>query len=236
MIRVKIFILDMSKILTIDQGTTSSRSIVFDSNANIVEVSQKEYPLIYPQDGWVEIDPEILIKSVTDTLSKVSLDDVASAAITNQRETTIVWDRNTGKPIYNAIVWQDRRTKDFCSSIEDQRILNEVSKRTGLLLDPYFSATKIKWILDNIDGAKKKANDGRLCFGTIDTYLMYVLSNKKIYKTDITNASRTMLFNINTLSWDNYLLDLLIYLNQFFLKYLIRMNHLGLYLISIILM
>ena len=208
MIRVKIFILDMAKILTIDQGTTSSRSIVFDSNANIVEVSQKEYPLIYPQDGWVEIDPEILIKSVTDTLSKVSLDDVASAAITNQRETTIVWDRNTGKPIYNAIVWQDRRTKDFCSSIEDQRILNEVSKRTGLLLDPYFSATKIKWILDNIDGAKKKANEGRLCFGTIDTYLMYVLSNKKIYKTDITNASRTMLFNINTLSWDNYLLDL----------------------------
>ena len=175
MIRVKIFILDMDKILTIDQGTTSSRSIVFDSNANIVEVSQKEYPLIYPQDGWVEIDPEILIKSVTDTLSKVSLDDVASAAITNQRETTIVWDRNTGKPIYNAIVWQDRRTKDFCSSIEDQRILNEVSKRTGLLLDPYFSATKIKWILDNIDGAKKKANEGRLCFGTIDTYLMYVL-------------------------------------------------------------
>jgi len=159
MIRVKIFILDMSKILTIDQGTTSSRSIVFDSNANIVEVSQKEYPLIYPQDGWVEIDPEILIKSVTDTISKVSLDDVASAAITNQRETTIVWDRNTGKPIYNAIVWQDRRTKDFCSSIEDLKILNEVSKRTGLLLDPYFSATKIKWILDNIDGAKKKANE-----------------------------------------------------------------------------
>jgi len=208
MIRVKILILDMDKILTIDQGTTSSRSIVFDSNANIVEVSQKEYPLIYPQDGWVEIDPEILIKSVTDTISKVSLDDVASAAITNQRETTIVWDRNTGEPIYNAIVWQDRRTKDFCSSIKDLKILNEVSKRTGLLLDPYFSATKIKWILDNIDGAKKKANEGRLCFGTIDTYLMYVLSNKKIHKTDITNASRTMLFNINTLSWDNYLLDL----------------------------
>ena len=208
MIRVKIFILDMDKILTIDQGTTSSRSIVFDSNANIVEVSQKEYPLIYPQDGWVEIDPGILIKSVTDTISKVSLDDVASAAITNQRETTIVWDRNTGEPIYNAIVWQDRRTKDFCSSIKDLKILNEVSKRTGLLLDPYFSATKIKWILDNIDGAKKKAKEGRLCFGTIDTYLMYVLSNKKIHKTDITNASRTMLFNINTLSWDNYLLDL----------------------------
>ena len=208
MIRVKIFILDMDKILTIDQGTTSSRSIVFDSNANIVEVSQKEYPLIYPQDGWVEIDPGILIKSVTDTISKVSLDDVASAAITNQRETTIVWDRNTGEPIYNAIVWQDRRTKDFCSSIQDLKILNEVSKRTGLLLDPYFSATKIKWILDNIDGAKKKAKEGRLCFGTIDTYLMYVLSNKKIHKTDITNASRTMLFNINTLSWDNYLLDL----------------------------
>ena len=125
-IRVKIFILDMTKILTIDQGTTSSRSIVFDSNANIVEASQKEYPLIYPKDGWVEIDPEVLIKSVTDTLGKVNLDDIASAAITNQRETTIVWERDTGKPIYNAIVWQDRRTKDFCSSIDDKEILKEV--------------------------------------------------------------------------------------------------------------
>ena len=208
MIRVKIFILDMTKILTIDQGTTSSRSIVFDSNANIIEVSQKEYPLIYPEDGWVEIDPEILIKSVTDTLSEVNLDGIASAAITNQRETTIVWERDTGKPIYNAIVWQDRRTKDFCSSINDKEIRKEVSARTGLLLDPYFSATKIKWILDNVEGAKKKAKEGKLCFGTVDTYLMYVLSNKKIHKTDITNASRTMLFNINTLSWDNYLLDL----------------------------
>ena len=208
MIRVKIFILDMTKILTIDQGTTSSRSIVFDSNANIVEVSQKEYPLIYPEDGWVEIDPEVLIKSVTDTLGKVNLDGIASAAITNQRETTIIWERDTGKPIYNAIVWQDRRTKDFCSSIDDKEILKEVSARTGLLLDPYFSATKIKWILDNVEGAKKKAKEGKLCFGTVDAYLMYVLSNKKIHKTDITNASSTMLFNINTLSWDNYLLDL----------------------------
>jgi len=201
-IRVKIFKLDMTKILTIDQGTTSSRAIVFDSNAQIVEVHQEEYPLIYPEDGWVEIDPEILVKSVADTLEKINFNGIASAAITNQRETTIIWERDSGKPIYNAIVWQDRRTKDFCSSINDQEIVNEVSTRTGLVLDPYFSATKIKWILENVEGARKKADEGKLCFGTVDTYLMYVLSNKKIHKTDITNASRTMLFNINTLSWD----------------------------------
>ena len=207
-IRVKIFILDMSKILTIDQGTTSSRSIIFDSNAEIVDISQKEYPLIYPNDGWVEIDPTELIKSVTDTLSNINLDDISSASITNQRETTIVWDRKSGSPIYNAIVWQDRRTESFCSSIEDKEIQKEISDRTGLILDPYFSATKIKWILDNVEDAKVKAKEGNLCFGTVDTYLMYVLSKGSIYKTDITNASRTMLFNINTLTWDKYLLDL----------------------------
>ena len=207
-IRVKIFILDMTKILTIDQGTTSSRSIVFDSNAEIIELSQKEYPLIYPNDGWVEIDPSALIKSVTDTLNNIDLKDISSAAITNQRETTLVWDRKSGKPIYNAIVWQDRRTESFCSSIEDNETLKEISERTGLLLDPYFSATKIKWILENVKDAKVKAKEGSLCFGTVDTYLMYVLSKGSIYKTDITNASRTMLFNINTLSWDRYLLDL----------------------------
>ena len=204
----RILNLNMTKILTIDQGTTSSRSIVFDSNADIVEMSQNEYPLIYPQDGWVEIDPETLIKSVIDSLSGVNLDDIASAAITNQRETTIIWERDTGKPIYNAIVWQDRRTNDFCLSFGDDKIRTEIAKRTGLILDPYFSATKIKWILNNVEGAYKKAKDGKLCFGTVDTYLMYILSNKAIHKTDITNASRTMLFNINTLSWDNYLLDL----------------------------
>ena len=207
-IRVKIFLLDMTKILTIDQGTTSSRSIVFDSNAEIIELSQKEYPLIYPNDGWVEIDPSALIKSVTDTLKNIDLKDISSAAITNQRETTLVWDRKSGKPIYNAIVWQDRRTESFCSSIEDNETLKEISERTGLLLDPYFSATKIKWILENVKDAKVKAKEGSLCFGTVDTYLMYVLSKGSIYKTDITNASRTMLFNINTLSWDRYLLDL----------------------------
>ena len=207
-IRVKIFLLDMTKILTIDQGTTSSRSIVFDSNAEIIELSQKEYPLIYPNDGWVEIDPSALIKSVTDTLNNIDLKDISSAAITNQRETTLVWDRKSGKPIYNAIVWQDRRTESFCSSIEDNETLKEISERTGLLLDPYFSATKIKWILENVKDAKVKAKEGSLCFGTVDTYLMYVLSKGSIYKTDITNASRTMLFNINTLSWDRYLLDL----------------------------
>ena len=198
----------MTKILTIDQGTTSSRSIVFDSNAEIIELSQKEYPLIYPNDGWVEIDPSALIKSVTDTLNNIDLKDISSAAITNQRETTLVWDRKSGKPIYNAIVWQDRRTESFCSSIEDNETLKEISERTGLLLDPYFSATKIKWILENVKDAKVKAKEGSLCFGTVDTYLMYVLSKGRIYKTDITNASRTMLFNINTLSWDRYLLDL----------------------------
>tara|TARA_X000000368_G_C23057006_1_gene724436 strand:+ start:4902 stop:6347 length:1446 start_codon:yes stop_codon:yes gene_type:complete len=198
----------MTKILTIDQGTTSSRSIVFDSNAEIIELSQKEYPLIYPNDGWVEIDPSALIKSVTDTLKNIDLKDISSAAITNQRETTLVWDRKSGKPIYNAIVWQDRRTESFCSSIEDNETLKEISERTGLLLDPYFSATKIKWILENVKDAKVKAKEGSLCFGTVDTYLMYVLSKGRIYKTDITNASRTMLFNINTLSWDRYLLDL----------------------------
>ena len=144
---VRILNLNMTKILTIDQGTTSSRSIVFDSNADIVEMSQHEYPLIYPQDGWVEIDPETLIKSVIYSLSGVNLDDIASAAITNQRETTIIWERDTGKPIYNAIVWQDRRTNDFCLSFGDDKIRTEIAKRTGLILDPYFSATKIEWLL-----------------------------------------------------------------------------------------
>ena len=137
-IRVKIFILDMNKILTIDQGTTSSRAIVFDTNAEIIQSAQKEYPLIYPASGWVEIDPEVLIKSVTDSLGEVDLDAISSCAITNQRETTIVWERDSGKPIYNAIVWQDRRTKDFCSSIEDQEILKEISSRSGLILNPHF--------------------------------------------------------------------------------------------------
>ncbi len=196
-----------NKILTIDQGTTSSRAIIFNISGDIEHISQEEYPLIYPEDGWVEIDVNVLVQSVLSTIENVPLDDVLSIGITNQRETTIVWDKNTGIPIYNAIVWQDRRTADYCKSVNDSNIRNKIRDKTGLLLDPYFSATKIKWILDNVPEAKTKAQNGELCFGTIDSYLMYKFSNGKIFKTDITNASRTLLFNINDLQWDNELLD-----------------------------
>ena len=198
----------MSKILTIDQGTTSSRSIIFDQNANIQDVAQEEYPLLFPNDGWVEIEPKYIIDSVKNTLNKLDLSDIEYAGITNQRETTIVWDRETHEPIYNAIVWQDRRTSQYCESINTQENNQLVKNKTGLLIDSYFSATKIKWILDNVEGARKKANEGKLCFGTVDTFLMYKLSKGNIHKTDITNASRTMLFNINSLEWDEELLEL----------------------------
>ena len=198
----------MSKILTIDQGTTSSRSIIFDQNANIQDVAQEEYPLLFPNDGWVEIKPDYIINSVKNTLNKLDLSDIEYAGITNQRETTIVWDRETHEPIYNAIVWQDRRTSQYCESINTQENNQLVKDKTGLLIDSYFSATKIKWILDNVEGARKKANEGKLCFGTVDTFLMYKLSKGNIHKTDITNASRTMLFNINSLEWDEDLLEL----------------------------
>ena len=198
----------MSKILTIDQGTTSSRSIIFDQNANIQDVAQEEYPLLFPNDGWVEIEPKYIIDSVKNTLNKLDLSDIEYAGITNQRETTIVWDRETHEPIYNAIVWQDRRTSQYCESINTRENNQLVKNKTGLLIDSYFSATKIKWILDNVEGARKKANEGKLCFGTVDTFLMYKLSKGNIHKTDITNASRTMLFNINSLEWDEDLLEL----------------------------
>ena len=197
----------MSRILTIDQGTTSSRSIIFDQNANIQATAQEEYPLIFPDDGWVEIDPEHIYRTVVTTLNNLDLSGIEYAGLTNQRETTIIWDRDTHEPIYNAIVWQDRRTSDFCKSINSETNDALIKNKTGLLLDSYFSATKIKWLLDNVEGARKKATAGKLCFGTIDTYLLYRLSNGKIHKTDITNASRTMLYNINTLEWDRELLD-----------------------------
>ena len=198
----------MSRILTIDQGTTSSRSIIFDINGDIEQVAQEEYPLIFPNDGWVEIDPDALYKSVTKTLNQLNLEGVKFGGITNQRETTIIWDKNTLEPIYNAIVWQDRRTSEYCSELATDHNKSIVKEKTGLLIDSYFSATKIKWILDNVEGARAKAEAGELCFGTVDTYLMYRLSAGKLYKTDITNASRTMLFNINTLRWDDELLKL----------------------------
>ena len=197
----------MNRILTIDQGTTSSRSIIFDQNANIQASAQEEYPLIFPDDGWVEINPEHIYRSVVTTLNSLDLSGIEYAGLTNQRETTVIWDRDTHEPIYNAIVWQDRRTSDYCRSINSEANDALIKNKTGLLLDSYFSATKIKWLLDNVEGARKKAIAGKLCFGTIDTYLLYRLSNGKIHKTDITNASRTMLYNINTLEWDRELLD-----------------------------
>ena len=198
----------MSKILTIDQGTTSSRSIIFDQNANIQVSAQEEYPLLFPNDGWVEIQPDDLYHSVLNTLNQLDLSEIKYAGITNQRETTIIWDRETHEPIYNAIVWQDRRTSDYCDSISSDANKLLVKDKTGLIIDSYFSATKIKWILDNIEGAREKASAGKLCFGTVDSFLLFKLSNGAIHKTDITNASRTMLFNINSLEWDNELLEL----------------------------
>ena len=195
-------------ILTIDQGTTSSRAIIFNEHGNIVELHQKEYPLIYPKDGWVEINPSTLLESVETTINSCKTKDLKVAAITNQRETTIVWDRDTGEPIYNAIVWQDRRTSNFCDDIRNESTLNLIKEKTGLVLDPYFSATKIKWILDNVPEARNKANAGKLMFGTVDTFLLFKLSKGKIFKTDYTNASRTMLFNINSCQWDKELLQL----------------------------
>ena len=198
----------MSKILTIDQGTTSSRSIIFDQNANIQASAQEEYPLLFPNDGWVEIQPDDLYHSVLNTLKQLDLSGIKYAGITNQRETTIIWDRETHEPIYNAIVWQDRRTSDYCDSISSDANKLLVKDKTGLIIDSYFSATKIKWILDNVEGAREKASAGKLCFGTVDSFLLFKLSNGTIHKTDITNASRTMLFNINSLEWDNELLEL----------------------------
>ena len=197
-----------NKILTIDQGTTSSRAIIFNISGDIEHISQEEYPLIYPEDGWVEIEPEVLKQSVLNTINKVPLDDVVCVGITNQRETTLIWDKTTLEPIYNAIVWQDRRTASYCDSIRNSQIEQTIKNKTGLQLDPYFSATKIKWILDNVEGAREKASKGELSFGTVDTYLMSFLSDGAVHATDMTNASRTMLYNINTLEWDHELMQL----------------------------
>lgn len=199
-------------ILAIDQGTTSSRAMVFDKKGQIHSVAQQEFTQFFPQDGWVEHDAEEIFESVVSVcnqaLNKANLNptDIASIGITNQRETTVVWERATGKPIYPAIVWQDRRTADFCSELKSQNLEDNVNDKTGLLLDPYFSATKIKWILDNVEGARDKANAGDLAFGTIDCYLLWKLTGE--HKTDVTNASRTMLCNIHSLQWDDSLLKL----------------------------
>ena len=201
-------------ILAIDQGTTSSRAIIFDANGEICAVAQKEFPQIYPENGWVEHDPDAIwdttlsvCKTVIEQLSTKG-GEVAAIGVTNQRETTLVWDRDTDKTVYNAIVWQDRRTADFCSAIKEQGAEDDVQQRTGLLLDPYFSASKIRWILDNVDGARAKAQGGKLAFGTIDTFLMWRLTGGKTHATDATNASRTSLYNIEKSCWDAELLEL----------------------------
>ena len=200
----------MPTIIAIDQGTTSTRTVAFDADLNIIHSKQKEYPLIYPNDGWVEIEPEELMNSVYSTIDPVldACSDVSALGITNQRETTLVWDSDSGKPIYNAIVWQDRRTAEQCMQLKKDGYEETIKNATGLLLDPYFSATKISWILNNVDGARQKADDGKLRFGTVDTYLLWQLTDGDVYKTDVTNASRTNLYNIHTKEWDSELLKI----------------------------
>lgn len=199
-------------VLSLDQGTTSSRAILFDKAGNIVGMAQKEFTQIYPKAGWVEHDPmeiwgtqsgvarEVLEKTGT------KAQDVAAIGITNQRETTVVWDKNTGKPIYNAIVWQDRRTAGICDELKERGLESYVRENTGLVIDAYFSGTKVKWILDNVDGAREKAENGDLLFGTIDTWLIWNLTRGRKHVTDFSNASRTMIYNIQELSWDERML------------------------------
>lgn len=195
-------------ILSIDQGTTSSRAILFNEQARIVRVAQQEFTQYFPQDGWVEHDPEeiwqttvAVVREVIDN-SGVVITDIAAVGIANQRETTILWDRHTGEPVYRAIVWQDRRTAEYCEELKNRGLESTVADKTGLLLDPYFSATKVKWILDNVEGVRKRAAAGEIVFGTVDSFLLWRLSAGKSHKTDATNASRTMLFNIYEQQWD----------------------------------
>jgi glycerol kinase len=209
-------------ILALDQGTTSSRSLIFDKQGNIIGAAQKEFKQIYPQPGWVEHDANEIWSSQFGTMAEavaragINMKQVAGIGITNQRETTVVWDRNTGQPIYNAIVWQDRRTAGYCDELRVQtghapsppHAPSLIQQKTGLIIDAYFSATKLKWILDNVEGARAKAENGELAFGTIDTWLTWKLTNGKVHVTDVSNASRTMLFNIHTLEWDRELLEL----------------------------
>jgi glycerol kinase len=205
----------MSKfILSLDQGTTSSRAIVFDHDGSVRSVAQKEFTQLFPQAGWVEHDPmEIWASQIgvaVEALGRVQIrpSDLAAIGITNQRETTIIWDRDTGAPIANAIVWQDRRTADFCEQLKADGAGPTIQAKTGLLIDAYFSASKIRWLLDNVPGARAKADAGKLAFGTVDSWLLWKLSGGAAHITDVTNASRTMLFNIHTMEWDGDLLRL----------------------------
>jgi len=203
-----------SYLLSIDQGTTSSRAVLFSSQGQVLAQVSQEFEQLFPQDAWVEHRPEDIWETVLACCiavikkAKVSPQDIAGIGITNQRETTIVWDRETGEPVYNAIVWQDRRTSEYCKELKTQQIEPLVREKTGLLLDPYFSATKLKWILDNVAGARQRAQAGQLAFGTIDTYLLWRLTGGRQHLTDATNASRTLLFNIHQQCWDRQLLEL----------------------------
>ncbi|ORU93631.1 MAG: glycerol kinase [Cycloclasticus sp. symbiont of Bathymodiolus heckerae] len=202
-------------IISLDQGTSSSRAVLFDDQANIVDITQREFAQHFPKPGWVEHDPleiwDCQLGVLTELLAKHKLSgkDIAAIGITNQRETTVLWDKRTGKPIYNAIVWQDKRTRDTCSALIDDDWEPIVREKTGLLIDAYFSGTKIKWVLDNVDGARELAQEGHLLFGTIDTWLVWNLTQGEVHATDCSNASRTMLFNINSAQWDDDLLGAL---------------------------
>jgi len=201
-------------VLALDQGTTSSRAIIFDHKGQIVSVAQKEFKQYFPKQGWVEHDPDEIWSSQSSVLfdslvqKNIRPDQIAAIGITNQRETTIVWDRKTGKPLYNAIVWQDRRTAAYCNELKEKGHAGNIAAKTGLIIDAYFSATKIRWILENVEGARQQAEAGELAFGTVDSWLIWKLTAGKSHLTDITNASRTMIFNIHTQEWDNELLEL----------------------------
>lgn len=199
-------------VMSIDQGTTSSRAIVFDKKGNIIAKAQKEFTQIYPHEGWVEHDPEEIIAGVkevvAEVLGKVGAENVECIGVTNQRETVVVWDKWTGKPVYNAIVWQCRRTADYCDKLKEAGLEKLIYSKTGLQIDAYFSATKIRWILENVDCARERAERGELLFGTMDTYVMWCLSGGTIFATDYTNASRTMLFNIHDMTWDDDLIQM----------------------------
>ncbi|MGN7469591.1 glycerol kinase GlpK [Brevibacillus sp. SAFN-007a] len=207
--------MDNQYMLSLDQGTTSSRAILFDKSGAIIGVAQKEFTQLYPKPGWVEHNAEEIWESQLDVLKAVLLENhvkpeqIAGIGITNQRETTVVWDRHTGKPIYQAIVWQSRQTADICNQLREQGYEQMVREKTGLLIDAYFSGTKVKWILDHVEGAREKAERGDLLFGTIDTWLIWKLTNGRVHVTDYSNASRTLLFNIHTLEWDEELLAML---------------------------
>lgn len=205
----------MRYILALDQGTTSSRSLIINDRGHVVSIAQKEFQQHFPSSGWVEHDPEEIWSSqfsvANEAMAKASLSprDIAAIGITNQRETTILWEKNTSKPIAMAIVWQDRRTTEICEQLKRQGLEPLFVKKTGLLLDPYFSGTKISWLLEHVQGARKLANEGRLAFGTVDSWLIWKLTNGKVHATDATNASRTLLFNIHTGKWDDELLKIL---------------------------